>query len=80
MSVCALLVSAAGYEQAKGCLAGAPLLTEDDESTKVELSSSDHLTDRDGVKGHASQSQVAGVFLVGPAVRHGEHSFCFVYK
>ena len=21
-----------------------------------------------------------GVFLVGPTVRHGEHSFCFVYK
>ncbi|EOD10700.1 hypothetical protein EMIHUDRAFT_215493 [Emiliania huxleyi CCMP1516] len=48
---------AADEAKAKGCLAGAPLLTEDDESTKV-----------------------AGVFLVGPAVRHGEHSFCFVYK
>ena len=21
-----------------------------------------------------------GVFLVGPTVRHGEYSFCFVYK
>ena len=46
-----------GSEGAKGCLAGAPLLTDDDESTKVP-----------------------GVFLVGPTVRHGEHSFCFVYK
>ena len=44
-------------DEAKGCLAGAPLLTDDDESTKVP-----------------------GVFLVGPTVRHGEHSFCFVYK
>ena len=44
-------------DAAKGCLAGAPLLTADDESTKVP-----------------------GVFLVGPSVRHGEHSFCFVYK
>ena len=44
-------------DEAKGCLAGAPLLTADDESTKVP-----------------------GVFLVGPTVRHGEHSFCFVYK
>ena len=43
--------------EAKGCLAGAPLLTEEDESTKVP-----------------------GVFLVGPTVRHGELSFCFVYK
>ena len=42
---------------AKGCLAGAPLLTSDDESTKAP-----------------------GVFLVGPAVRHGELSFCFIYK
>jgi len=52
-----LFAFADAAEEAKGCLAGAPLLTEDDESTKV-----------------------AGVFLVGPAVRHGEHSFCFVYK
>ena len=44
-------------EDAKGCLAGAPLLTKDDESTKVP-----------------------GVFLVGPTVRHGELSFCFIYK
>ena len=44
-------------DEAKGCLAGAPLLTDDDESTKVP-----------------------GVFLVGPTVRHGELSFCFVYK
>ena len=44
-------------DAAKGCLAGAPLLTTDDESTKVP-----------------------GVFLVGPSVRHGEHSFCFIYK
>ena len=44
-------------DEAKGCLAGAPLLTASDESTKVP-----------------------GVFLVGPTVRHGEHSFCFVYK
>lgn len=42
---------------AKGCLAGAPILTLDDESTKVP-----------------------GVFLVGPTVRHGELSFCFIYK
>ena len=41
----------------KGCLDGAPLLTENDESTKIP-----------------------GVFLVGPAVSHGSHSFCFVYK
>lgn len=40
-----------------GCLAGAPLLTKDDESTIVP-----------------------GVFLVGPTVSHGSHSFCFVYK
>jgi hypothetical protein len=40
-----------------GCLDGAPLLTENDESTKVP-----------------------GVFLVGPTVSHGKHSFCFVYK
>lgn len=44
-------------EEAKGCLRGAPLLTSDDESTKVP-----------------------GVFLVGPTVRHGELSFCFIYK
>jgi len=44
-------------KEGKGCAAGAPLLTEDDESTKT-----------------------AGLFLVGPAVRHGELSFCFVYK
>jgi len=42
---------------AKGCLAGAPILTLDDESTKVP-----------------------GVFLVGPTVRHGQLSFCFIYK
>ena len=41
----------------KGCLAGAPLLTKNDESTIVP-----------------------GVFLVGPTVSHGKHSFCFVYK
>jgi putative flavoprotein involved in K+ transport len=59
------VASAAGHlfdfagpsDEAKGCLAGAPLLTDHDESTKVP-----------------------GVFLVGPTVRHGEHSFCFVYK
>ena len=44
-------------DAAKGCLAGAPLLTKDDESTKTP-----------------------GVFLVGPTVRHGELSFCFIYK
>ena len=44
-------------DAAKGCLAGAPLLTDVDESTKVP-----------------------GVFLVGPSVRHGELSFCFIYK
>jgi len=44
-------------EEAKGCLAGAPLLTHEDESTKVP-----------------------GVFLVGPSVVQGGHSFCFVYK
>ena len=44
-------------DEAKGCLAGAPLLTAHDESTKVP-----------------------GVFLVGPSVRHGDLSFCFVYK
>ena len=44
-------------EEAKGCLAGAPLLTNEDESTTVP-----------------------GVFLVGPSVRHAQHSFCFVYK
>jgi len=44
-------------DEDKGCLAGAPLLTLDDESTKVP-----------------------GVFLVGPTVRHGELSFCFIYK
>ena len=44
-------------EVAKGCLAGAPLRTAEDESTKVP-----------------------GVFLVGPSVRHGEYSFCFIYK
>ena len=25
-------------------------------------------------------TKVPGVFLVGPTVRHGKHSFCFVYK
>ena len=44
-------------DEASGCCAGAPLLTRNDESTKVP-----------------------GVFLVGPSVRHGELSFCFVYK
>ena len=44
-------------DEAKGCLAGAPLLTETDESTKVP-----------------------GVFLAGPTVRHGELSFCYIYK
>jgi hypothetical protein len=44
-------------DEAKGCLAGAPMLTLDDESTIVP-----------------------GVFLVGPTVRHGELSFCFIYK
>ena len=44
-------------DEAKGCLAGAPLLSNVDESTKVP-----------------------GVFLVGPSVRHGELSFCFIYK
>ena len=44
-------------DEAKGCLAGAPLLTDVDESTKVP-----------------------GVFLVGPSVRHGTLSFCFIYK
>lgn len=44
-------------DEAKGCLAGAPLLTAEDESTKVP-----------------------GIFLVGPSVRHGDLSFCFVYK
>ena len=44
-------------DAAKGCLAGAPLLSSHDESTKVP-----------------------GVFLVGPTVRHGELSFCFIYK
>ena len=44
-------------DEAKGCLAGAPLLSDVDESTKVP-----------------------GVFLAGPQVRHGDLSFCFVYK
>ena len=52
-----LFALADGSEEAKGCLAGAPLLTHEDESTKVP-----------------------GVFLVGPSVRHGELSFCFIYK
>jgi hypothetical protein len=42
---------------ATGCLAGAPLINQYDESTKTP-----------------------GLFLVGPAVRHSEHIFCFVYK
>ncbi|EOD40368.1 hypothetical protein EMIHUDRAFT_69760 [Emiliania huxleyi CCMP1516] len=56
-------VLCAGFEgsekdgAAAGCAEGAPLLTEQDESTKTP-----------------------GLFLVGPAVRHGELSFCFVYK
>jgi len=41
----------------KACVGDGPLLTRDDESTKV-----------------------TGVFLVGPAVSHGDLSFCFVYK
>lgn len=41
----------------KGCLDDSPLLTDNDESTKVP-----------------------GVFLVGPTVSQGSHSFCFVYK
>ena len=44
-------------DEAKGCLAGAPLLTADDESTKAP-----------------------GVFLVGPTVRHGDLSFCFIFR
>jgi len=44
-------------DEADGCLRGAALLTQEDESTKVP-----------------------GVFLVGPAVSHGQLSFCFVYK
>jgi len=47
----------AARERATGCAAGAPLLTSEDESTKVP-----------------------GVFLVGPSVRHGKLSFCFIYK
>ena len=46
-----------GDEDAGGCLAGAPLLNDVDESTKTP-----------------------GLFLVGPAVRHDDHIFCFVYK
>ena len=52
-----LFNTADSSDEAKGCLAGAPLLTADDESTKVP-----------------------GIFLVGPTVRHGELSFCFIYK
>ena len=48
---------ASASDEAKGCLAGAPMLSEVDESTKVP-----------------------GIFLVGPQVRHGELSFCFIYK
>ena len=44
-------------EEGSGCLAGAPILNDFDESTKTP-----------------------GLFLVGPAVRHDEHIFCFVYK
>lgn len=44
-------------EGGSGCMAGAPLINNVDESTKTP-----------------------GLFLVGPAVRHGEHIFCFVYK
>lgn len=44
-------------KEGSGCLAGAPLLNDYDESTKTP-----------------------GLFLVGPAVRHEEHIFCFVYK
>jgi len=46
-----------GDENATGCLAGAPLISDWDESTKTP-----------------------GLFLVGPAVRHDQHIFCFVYK
>ena len=38
-------------------MAGSPLLSDEDESTKTP-----------------------GLFLVGPAVRHEDHVFCFVYK
>ena len=51
------LADASDPMAAKGCLAGAPMLSEVDESTKVP-----------------------GIFLVGPQVRHGELSFCFIYK
>ena len=44
-------------EEARGCLCGAAMLTDEDESTKTP-----------------------GLFLVGPAVRHEDHVFCFVYK
>jgi len=44
-------------EEGTGCMAGAPIINEVDESTKTP-----------------------GLFLVGPAVRHEEHIFCFVYK
>ena len=40
-----------------GCMAGSPLLSKVDGSTKTP-----------------------GLFLCGPAVRHGDLSFCFVYK
>ena len=44
-------------EKGSGCMAGSPLLSDEDESTKTP-----------------------GLFLVGPAVRHEDHVFCFVYK
>ena len=44
-------------EEGTGCLAGAPLVNDFDESTMTP-----------------------GLFLVGPAVRHDTHIFCFVYK
>jgi cation diffusion facilitator CzcD-associated flavoprotein CzcO len=44
-------------EEGSGCMAGAPIISELDESTTTP-----------------------GLFLCGPAVRHEEHIFCFVYK
>ena len=84
-------------EAAKGCLCGAPLLTDEDQSTEVRVGvrvrarARVRARMRSGLgfglglglgnpNPNPNPNQVPGVFLVGPNVRHGSRSFCFVYK
>jgi len=68
-----------------GCSNGPQRLAEQDESTKAPEQSDGH---GEGGCSHGSPRlneqdesiKTPGLFLVGPAVRHGELSFCFIYK